>query len=108
LLASRGTSGNLTPCAAQELSTARKARQEKGEAMAMSRVQQIITRLVPRSWAAAMEEESRNWMVRCPSCGFEQSIWDLGGIRWKARGNKRIWFRCPNCGTWGWRTLERR
>jgi DNA-directed RNA polymerase subunit RPC12/RpoP len=55
-----------------------------------------------------MEADSRQWMVRCPTCGFERSIWDLGGIRWKAAGNKRTFLRCPNCGHRGWHIVDRR
>ena len=76
--------------------------------MALSRTQQLITRIVPSAWAAAMETESRAWMVRCRSCGFERSIWELGGIRWKATGSKWTWGRCPNCGQRGWHTISRR
>ena len=43
-----------------------------------------------------MEADSRLWMLRC-SCGFEQSWWDAGGIRWKAVGNPRRWKQCPQC-----------
>jgi hypothetical protein len=46
-------------------------------------------------------------MVRCRSCGFARSIWDLGGIRWKAKGTKWTWGRCPNCGKRGWHTISR-
>ena len=76
--------------------------------MAESRSQRLITKLVPRSWAASMETESRAWMVRCRSCGFERSIWELGGIRWKATGSKLTWGRCPHCGKRGWHTIYRR
>lgn len=74
----------------------------------MSRIQRWITSIVPASWAASMEAASREWIVRCPSCGAEQSIWDLGGIRWKASGNKRIWTRCAACGMGGWQIVYRR
>lgn len=74
----------------------------------MSRIQQFITRLVPRSWAASMEADSRAWMVGCPSCGFERSIWELGGIRWKATGSKRILARCPRCGNVAWQKVDYR
>ena len=56
-------------------------------AAAMSRIQQVISRRVPAAWAASMEAESRTWMVRCRSCGFERSLWELGGIRWKRKGS---------------------
>jgi hypothetical protein len=70
--------------------------------MVKSRIQQLISRVVPSSWAASMEEESRQWMVRCQKCGYERSIWELGGVRWKAAGTKWMLGRCPNCGKLGW------
>ncbi len=27
-------------------------------------------------------------MARCETCGDERSIWELGGIRWKAAGSR--------------------
>jgi hypothetical protein len=51
------------------------------DAAALSRIQQVISRVVPAAWTASMEAESRTWMVRCRSYGFERSIWELGGIR---------------------------
>jgi hypothetical protein len=76
----------------------------------MSLAQRVILSLVPRSWAASMEADSRRWICRCP-CGHERSIWDLGGIRWKAAGEPRKWLRCPPCGkrTWhrvSWRAAQ--
>ncbi len=73
--------------------------------MALSRIQQLVSRFVPRSWASSMEAESRAWIVGCPACGFERSIWDLGGIRWKASGSKRILARCPSCGKVAWQKV---
>ena len=70
--------------------------------MTMSRTQRLITRFVPKSWAESMEADSRRWMLQCPNCQFEQSIWDIGGIRWKATGNQRTVRKCPNCGERGW------
>ena len=53
----------------------------------------------------AMEAESRAWMVRCPHCGFERSVWDMGGIRYKAAGTSRNYMRCPSCGKRGWNKI---
>jgi hypothetical protein len=64
----------------------------------MSRIQQVISRLVPAAGAASMEAESREWMVRCRSCGFARSIWGLGGIHRKGSGKSWTWGRCPSCG----------
>ncbi len=79
----------------------------EGDLVAVSRTQQLITKLAPQSWATSMEAESRAWTVRCRSCGFGRSIWELGGIRWKAKGSKWTWGRCSNCGKRGWHTISR-
>lgn len=67
-----------------------------------------LPRFIPRSWAASMEAESREWMDRCGACGYEQSVWDLGGIRWKAAGTSKQYRSCPNCGRRSWHTVYRR
>jgi DNA-directed RNA polymerase subunit RPC12/RpoP len=54
---------------------------------------------------AAMEAESRAWMVSCPHCGFERSVWDTGGIRYRAAGTSRNYMRCPRCGKRGWNRI---
>lgn len=77
------------------------------DAAALSRIQQVISRVVPAAWTASMEAESRTWMVRCRSCGFERSIWELGGILWKASGKTWTWGRCPNCGKLGVHSISR-
>jgi len=54
-----------------------------------------------------MEAESRAWMARCETCGNERSIWDLGGIRWKAAGNPRRRLKCPSCNRTTWHRLRK-
>ena len=78
------------------------------DAMAVSPTQRLVSGIVPRPMTAAMEAESRQWMVRCRTCGFERSIWELGGIRWKAKGTSWTWRRCPHCGKRRWHTIYRR
>jgi hypothetical protein len=63
----------------------------------MSWIQRIFAAVLPRRLAESMEADSRSWMVRC-SCGFARSIWELGGIRWKAAGQPRQYLSCPQCG----------
>jgi hypothetical protein len=75
--------------------------------MALSRAQRFFTWLFPASWAASMEADSRTWIVRCSACGHAESMWDRGGIRWKARGNPRIRIKCPACGEANWHTVTR-
>lgn len=75
----------------------------------MSLIQRFFTFLMPRRWAEAMEAESREWMLICPKCGHERSVWDAGGVRWKARSvGKRVLQRCVSCGENGWARLERK
>jgi hypothetical protein len=74
----------------------------------MSKIQRLVTAIVPRRWAAAMEAASRTWIVRCPSCGYERSVWEMGGIRWKAAGDQKITARCLACDTRGSHTIYRR
>ena len=73
-----------------------------------SAVQKLFTGLVSPATAAQMEADSRTWMVQCPVCGYERSIWDIGGIRYKAVGNQRNLMRCPNCGKRSWHKVYRR
>lgn len=63
----------------------------------MSLVQNLLMKILPVRWAQEMEAESRSWRVRCP-CGREKSIWDLGGVRWKASGARTFYGVCTECG----------
>ena len=74
---------------------------------AMTKLQRCFLSIVPEKWARSMEEESRLWMIRC-SCGYERSIWDAGGIRWKAAGNPRRYLRCQRCGQRSWHQIVKR
>jgi len=73
----------------------------------MSRTQRFFTRFVGAETAAAMEAHSRAWLVRCPHCGHERSIWELGGIRYKAAGKPRLRLSCPQCGRAGWHDVHK-
>lgn len=74
----------------------------------MSAVQRLLAAFLSPKAAADMEAESRTWMATCPFCGLERSIWDLGGIRWKAAGNPRRRIHCPQCGKSGWHSVHRK
>jgi predicted RNA-binding Zn-ribbon protein involved in translation (DUF1610 family) len=73
----------------------------------LTRSQRFFLRLLP-SRAAEIERQSREWMVICPNCGFERSVWERGGVRYKAKGGQRVRTMCPSCGERGWHRLERR
>ena len=74
----------------------------------MTAIQKLMMRLLPAKWAASMEEESRSWMASCPGCGSEKSVWELGGIRWKAAGSPSMLLRCPACGKTALHKITRR
>jgi DNA-directed RNA polymerase subunit RPC12/RpoP len=64
-------------------------------------VQRLVTRLMPGR-AAEIERQSREWDVVCPTCGNRRSVWEIGGIRYKAASSgKRIGATCPSCGERG-------
>jgi transposase-like protein len=71
----------------------------------MTFIQRLFTTLLPHSWAEEMRAESLRWMLQCPHCRFERSIWEIGGIRWKAKGNPRRLMVCPQCGQRSWHML---
>jgi hypothetical protein len=73
----------------------------------MSFFQQLLTALLPATWAEEMRAESLGWMVRC-TCGFERSVWEMGGVRWKAMGNPQRLMRCPQCGGYTLHTTYRK
>ena len=68
--------------------------------------QRFFQRLLPW-WAKSMEAESRQWQSDC-ACGHTFSIWDAGGIRFKAAGSPTTRLRCPACGDAAMRKLQRR
>ncbi len=67
-------------------------------------IQRLFLNLFARSdkRRAAMEEESRSWMIQCPYCGYQRSVWAAGGIMYKAAGASRQLRKCPNCGRNAW------
>jgi hypothetical protein len=73
----------------------------------MSWIQKLFTSILPRSWAAALERESRAWKVICP-CGEVRSVWETGGIRYKAAGNPKRLLNCNRCGQRTWHQVEYR
>jgi transcription elongation factor Elf1 len=74
----------------------------------MTFIQHLLTSVLPHSWADNMRTESLSWVLRCPSCGFERSVWETGSIRWKATGNPRRLMACSQCGQRTWHTLYRK
>jgi hypothetical protein len=66
----------------------------------MSWIQRLITRRASPDLGARMEAETRQWIVRCLTCGHERDLWEVGGVRYRASRGGRSWtvLRCPSCG----------
>lgn len=71
----------------------------------LSVTQKFIKIFVSDKTFAAIEAESRSWKAKCSNCDHETSIWEMGGIRFKAAGNKKLYRACPNCGKRSWQTV---
>jgi RNase P subunit RPR2 len=70
--------------------------------------QRIVMRLMPGR-AEDIERESREWLVVCRNCGFERTIWDMGGVRYKAKSRgKYVRAKCRSCGERSMHPVERR
>ncbi len=66
----------------------------------MSKVQRLFMALLPKSWAEDMKAESLAWQIQCCTCGRSRSVWEAGGIRWKAKSvGKRTMVYCSQCGS---------
>lgn len=73
----------------------------------LSRTQRLFRRLVDAPTFAAMEAHSRYWFARCRTCDHRRSIWDLGGIRYKASGTSLTRLHCPQCNAARMHRLEK-
>ena len=54
-----------------------------------------------------VEADSRTWIGLCRNCGATNSIWDVGGMRYKAAGRKHARVKCPKCGQMSSHTFEK-
>lgn len=69
----------------------------------MNLLQRIFTWLL----GPGVERESREWKYECSQCGHRESVWDMGGIRYKASGETSRIGPCPGCGRKAKRWLRR-
>ena len=72
----------------------------------LSFTQRMVLKLFPTSWSSSIEAESREWIATCP-CGHRTSVWELGGIRWKASGEPSRKFQCSGCHQVTWHKIQR-
>ena len=67
----------------------------------------LVLRLMSPARRARAEAESRAWKATCPNCGTKTSIWDLGGLRYKAVGKPLRGLTCRVCGKVGLHKVAR-
>ncbi len=68
----------------------------------------FIMRFMSDETKKKAEAESRQWIGKCSHCGAENSIWDIGGLRYGAAGRPTKWARCPKCTKVGAHTFVKR
>jgi hypothetical protein len=75
----------------------------------MTFIQKIVTNWLPAKWGDALRADSEKWLLTCPKCGFVQSVWDIGGVRYKGYSKgKRVGVRCLSCKQWSMMPMERK
>jgi hypothetical protein len=67
----------------------------------LSWFQRVLRRFASPATFEKMKADSQRWFLCCP-CGKETSFWEIGGVRYKARGNPRKLMRCSQCGEARW------
>jgi hypothetical protein len=74
----------------------------------MSLIQRLLMRVLPERCAQDLKASSESWRIVCGNCGDSRSVWEAGGVRWRARSaGKRVWQRCPGCELNSWAAVER-
>ncbi|UKN00452.1 hypothetical protein K6119_11990 [Paracrocinitomix mangrovi] len=66
--------------------------------MKLSTSQKVARFFTSKKKFSQMEEESKKWTFTCKSCGKISNIWEIGGIRYKAKGEPKVSIKCPECG----------
>jgi len=66
----------------------------------MTAIQKFFLKVLPQKWAEDMRKESEGWKILCDTCGHSRSVWEVGGIRWKAASvGKKTRIFCKQCNT---------
>jgi hypothetical protein len=62
----------------------------------MSIPQKSFAFLLPAKAFNATKRGTEQWQVKC-QCGYTQNLWETGGIRYGAYGNKAAFRYCQSC-----------
>lgn len=67
----------------------------------------MILSLMPAGLRADAERDSRLWLTKCRRCGHVSTVWDLGGLRWRAMGKPWTGMRCIGCGKFAMQRISK-
>ncbi len=73
--------------------------------MHLSLAQKIAKFFSSKSLFEKMEADSKTWLFDCGDCGKTSNIWEIGGIRYKAKGKPLTGIWCPQCKKFGMRKI---
>ena len=65
--------------------------------MKLSGPQKLVRFFSPKKKFEKIRAESEQWGFHCVNCKEWSSVWSVGGIRYKAKGNPSQSIRCPKC-----------
>ncbi len=63
----------------------------------LSRWQKIMKFFSSQKRFDAIEKESKEWGFECPKCDEFTSVWELGGVRYRANDTPKMRVKCPKC-----------
>ena len=75
--------------------------------MSLSLAQKVAKVVLPKRFFEEVKRQSKTWLVTCPRCGYELSVWDYGGLRSYAYGTKLVLKRCHSCKRWQLMTVHK-
>jgi len=62
----------------------------------MSFPQKLLATILPKRAFEAIQKGTQKWCITC-QCGHERDLWEAGGIRYGALGNKYGFKFCNSC-----------
>ena len=64
--------------------------------------------ILPEKWFEAVKSSTKEWLIECPSCSHKRDVWDIGGVKYKAKGEPRTRCTCPECGETVWHKIRKK
>lgn len=68
----------------------------------LSMIQKIFKAILPASLFEAAKKDSQQWKAQCSACGYTDSVWQYGEIKYGSAGQmgeqKYKKYKCKKCG----------